>query len=184
VGGDLSGEVETIAIEVKRGSEPFATASGQALGYKVYCNRIYLAALRPKGFDQSELDIAGHLGIGLIQINKDKCRLVLSSPFHTPITRMSLQLLERMALARCQMCGTFFESGDNARRWSKVAREDFGKAFAGEKGMLFWNRELAQRKRKLGVRVVTDGSTFERRYFCPDCIAFVLKELVNVKPPV
>src|ERR1022692_4755739 len=29
VGGDLSGEVETIAIEVTRGAEPFATASGQ-----------------------------------------------------------------------------------------------------------------------------------------------------------
>lgn len=29
VGGDLSGEIETISIEVKRGSEPFATACGQ-----------------------------------------------------------------------------------------------------------------------------------------------------------
>ena len=30
-GGDLSGEVETIAIEVKRGSVPFANACGQTL---------------------------------------------------------------------------------------------------------------------------------------------------------
>ena len=27
VGGDLSGEVESIAVEVKRGTQPFATAS-------------------------------------------------------------------------------------------------------------------------------------------------------------
>jgi hypothetical protein len=44
IGGDLSGEVESIIIEVKRGdSQPFATASGQALGYRVYANRVYLA---------------------------------------------------------------------------------------------------------------------------------------------
>lgn len=38
VGGDLSGEVETIAIEVKRGAFPFANGCGQTLGYKTYAN--------------------------------------------------------------------------------------------------------------------------------------------------
>ena len=38
-GGDLSGEVETIAIGVKRGSFPFANGCGQTLGYSVYPNR-------------------------------------------------------------------------------------------------------------------------------------------------
>ncbi len=52
VGGDLSGEVETIAIEVKRGAEPFATASGQALGYQVYANRVYLADVRETSSSQ------------------------------------------------------------------------------------------------------------------------------------
>src|SRR5207302_7792478 len=46
IGGDLSGEIETIAIEVKRGSEPFAAASGQALWCEVYVNRVYLADVR------------------------------------------------------------------------------------------------------------------------------------------
>lgn len=50
VGGDLSGEVESIVVEVKRGTEPFATASGQALGYRVYVNRIYLADYRLSPF--------------------------------------------------------------------------------------------------------------------------------------
>src|SRR5437870_13771626 len=42
MGGDLSGEVETIAVEVKRGSTPFSNACGQTLGYRVYANRVYL----------------------------------------------------------------------------------------------------------------------------------------------
>jgi hypothetical protein len=48
IGGDLSGEVETVAVEVKRGSTPFANACGQTYGYSVYANRVYLADLRDK----------------------------------------------------------------------------------------------------------------------------------------
>lgn len=185
VGGDLAGEVETIAIEVKRGAAPFATASGQALGYQVYTNRVYLAAVRPTGFDLSELDIAAHLGIGLIQIKGAQCLEVLSSPYHTPITRMSLQLLERLALGKCQLCGSFFDIGDfeigvkKSNRWSNISRENFQRAVANGKGMMFWNRELAERKSRLGLRVHRDGSTYERRYFCPDCIAYVLSAVAN-----
>ncbi len=108
VGGDLSGEVETIAIEVKRGSEPFATASGQALGYQVYVNRVYLADVREKSFSQPEIEIASHLGIGLVQVRGNTCREVLSSPYHRPITRMALELVERLALGQCRLCGSFF----------------------------------------------------------------------------
>src|SRR4051794_14223094 len=68
VGGDFSGEVETIAVEVKRGSTPFTNASGQALGYRVYANRVYLADVRDEPFNQDEILIASTLGIGLIQI--------------------------------------------------------------------------------------------------------------------
>src|SRR4051812_12565036 len=73
IGGDLSGEVETIAIEVKRGAFPFANGCGQALGYKTYANRVYLADKRQDSFTTDELHIASHLGIGLIQIRGNKC---------------------------------------------------------------------------------------------------------------
>ena len=33
IGGDLSGVVEIIAVEVKVGNQPFNTATGQAYGY-------------------------------------------------------------------------------------------------------------------------------------------------------
>src|SRR5271156_4747245 len=77
VGGELSGEVETICIEVKKGAEPFATASGQAFGYRVYGNRVYLADRRMTTFTDDELAIASTLGIGLIQIRDKKCTEVL-----------------------------------------------------------------------------------------------------------
>ena len=182
VGGDLSGQIATYAIEVKRGSEPFATASGQALGYQVYVNRVYLADVREESFKPSEIEIASHLGIGLIQIKGNKCREVLSSPHHVPIHRMSLELLERLALGLCQICGTYFEIGERKRRFSNVARENINKALSGEKGLMFWNRELAARKAKLGIRVAKDSSTYERRFICPDCVYYVLGEVAEFKP--
>lgn len=48
IGGDLSGDVETIAVEVKKTGSPFATTSGQTLGYNVYANRVYFAESRPQ----------------------------------------------------------------------------------------------------------------------------------------
>src|ERR1022692_4799824 len=98
VGGRLSGDIETIAIEVKKGSGLFATASGQALGYQVYVNRVYLAASPENGFNPSEVEIASHLGIGLIQIKGTACREVLSSHHHTPISRMALEVAEKLGL--------------------------------------------------------------------------------------
>src|SRR5271170_3808873 len=50
VGGQLSGNIEIVAIEVKREKTPFANACGQTFGYSVYANRIYLADQRPKSF--------------------------------------------------------------------------------------------------------------------------------------
>jgi hypothetical protein len=177
VGGVLSGEVEIIAIEVKRGSGQFATASGQALGYQVYANRVYLADVRETAFKPSEIEIASHLGIGLIQIKGRKCQEVLSSPYHRPITRMALELMERMTLGKCSICGTFFETGVPRNQWSNLSREKFPKAVDQGKGLMFWNRELAERKSRLGIRVTKDGETYERRFVCPDCILNVFAQI-------
>jgi hypothetical protein len=173
IGGNLSGEVETIAIEVKRGTQPFATASGQALGYEVYANRVYLADVRETEFRPSEIEIASHLGIGLIRIHGSKCREVLSSPYHHPISRMSLELVERMGLGRCQMCGTTFEIGTKANRWLKVSRKSLPCALEKGKGFVFWNFELARRKRTVSDRPTNHGTSTFRRYICPDCVSSV-----------
>lgn len=180
VGGDLSGEVETIAVEVKRGGTPFANASGQTFGYSVYANRVYLADLREDRFTQDETFIASNLGIGLIQIKRKKCFEVLSSPYYRPIPKMQLRLFETLRLGRCQLCNSIFEIGapDGATRYTKVTRENLPKAIEQEKGLMFWNRELAERKARLGIRGKKDGEmTYERRFFCPDCVSSVLSQL-------
>ncbi len=179
VGGDLSGAIETIGIEVKRGSFPFANACGQTLGYRVYVNRAYLADLRDDGFTRDEVQIASNLGIGLVQIRKGKCTEVLSSPFYDPIEKLNLLLLETLRLGRCQLCSSFFETSDpknSSNRFGFVSREDLKRAIENEKGLMWWNREIADRKARLGIRVVSDGSTYERRYICPDCIHYVLSQ--------
>ncbi len=178
IGGDLSGEVESIIIEVKRGdSQPFATASGQALGYRVYANRVYLAEARARPFDENEIQIASHLGIGLIWIKGRGCTEVLSSPSYTPITRLNRLLLEKLALGHCQLCGSVFQIGVRPKRFSNLTREKIGKAIELERGVMFWNREVADRKRRLGIRNSAEENTFERRFICPDCVSGVFSQL-------
>jgi len=179
IGGDLSGEVESIIIEVKRGdSQPFAAASGQALGYRVYANRVYLAEARLKTFNADEIQIASHLGIGLIWIKGRGCTEVLSSPSYTPITRLNRLLLEKLALGHCQLCGSVFKIGeDPKKKFSKMTREKIGKAIELDRGVMFWNREVADRKRRLGIRETKEGFTQERRFICPDCVWSVFSQL-------
>jgi hypothetical protein len=181
IGGDLSGEVETIAVEVKRGSTPFANACGQTFGYSVYANRVYLADLREERFTQDETFIASNLGIGLIQIKGKKCAEVLSSPFYQPITKMQLRLFEALRLGKCQLCGSIFEIGvPEGNNWSKLTRENIKRAIKEEKGLMFWNHEVADRKRRLGIRgSKEDTTTWERRFFCSDCVDAVLAQLYS-----
>ncbi len=181
VGGELSGEVETISVEVKAGTEPFATASGQALGYRVYANRVYLADVREGAFSPPEVEIASYLGVGLIRISNRGCKEELSSPYYKPITRMNLLLLERLGLGTCQLCGSFFvTTRDPKKNWfSELSRKNLQTAAARRKGLLFWNREVADRKDRLGVRLLGDYESYERRFICPDCITHVFADLVQ-----
>jgi hypothetical protein len=177
IGGDLSGEVETIAIEIKRGTSPFATASGQTLGYNVSANRVYLADRRAKSFTQDELQIASHLGIGLIQIRNKKCTEVLSSPFYRPIQRFNFALLENLGLGKCQLCGSFFEIGTIEKTHANLTREKVKQAILKEKGIMFWNEEVATRKDKVGLRPSPQGIVWERRFICPECVRNFISQL-------
>jgi hypothetical protein len=110
IGGDLSGEAETSAVEVKAGRQPFATSAGQADGYSVYAHRCYLVDLRigRQPFNGNEIDIASRLGIGLLALRPKGVREVLSAPRNEPIERLNLELLERLGYARCTIfCATF-----------------------------------------------------------------------------
>jgi hypothetical protein len=180
VGGILSGEIEVVCVEVKRGTEAFATASGQALGYSVYADRVYLADFREEGFKPTELEIASHLGIGLIRISERGCKEVLSSPSHNPIPRMALELIARLGLAKCQFCGTVFECGrDRKNRFSNVTKENVALAVSKNKGLMFWLRALSDRKKELGIGRGHDGFTAEKRFVCPECIQHFFSAVTN-----
>lgn len=169
-GGDFSGEIETIIVEVKRNRQPFATASGQAYGYSIYANRVYLADVRPNGFTQDEIMIANHVGIGLIQIDgRNNCKEVLSSPYFKPLAKFSVQLLHKLGLVKCQFCDTYFSLSDDGRWNSNVTRENVSKAIEEDRGLLFWHRELNERKNKYKSEKRSKGLTYERRYLCPEC---------------
>ena len=174
IGGDLTGEIETIIVEVKRGSEAFATASGQAYGYIVYANRVYLADKRQTSFTALEIQIASHLGIGLIKIDaKNKCSIILTSPYYKPMVKMNADLLEKLRLGKCQLCESYIEIGDDKNRYNFMAKEKINKAIEEEKGVIFWNRQVSTRKEKHGVRIGKENTTYERRFLCSDCIALL-----------
>lgn len=168
IGGYLTGEIETIIVEVKRGTQPFATAAGQTLGYTVYANKVYLADVRDKSFTQDELYIASHLGIGLLSIKKQKVGEVLSSPFYKPITKYNTLLLEKLNLGKCQLCESFFKIGKGKNFLSNMTKK-VDRAIEKEKGIIFWNMEVAKRKGRLGIGKSREGLSYERRYICPDC---------------
>jgi len=175
-GGENSGEIELIVIEVKRGNEPFATASGQAAGYSVYGNRVYLADVREKGFTPGEREIASNLGVGLIQIRgkPPKASEMLSSREHRPITRMWYEMARKLNLYQCRMCGTFVEVEDN---YKNLARDKVLKAVNEEKGFIYWHEELAARRQKMKITPHGPEDSYERRVICAECVSTVLAPL-------
>lgn len=180
VGGDLAGRDEMIAVEVKRGTQPFATCAGQTLGYSIYAEQCYLAEYRPNaGFTSDEEAIARRLGIGLIRIRStSKLEVVLSAPNHEPIERLRNLLNENLGYGRCTICSTLFALGDSPNSFRKVVRQVANKpkalikAVAEEKGIMYWLEE----SEALGGRQVGE-TTYRRRYVCPDCVAALFAHL-------
>ena len=166
IGGELSGEIEIIAVEVKGGNQAFNTATGQAYGYSVYAERCYLADLRPgvKPFTLEEIDIASRLGVGLLAIRTNgNVAEVLTSPLYEPMPRMRAQLIEKLGYSTCTICGSVFHRGEPAQ-WGKYVCRTLQKALEQEKGYVFWLDEVNNRR----------GSPFVynyvRRYMCYDCV--------------
>jgi hypothetical protein len=177
IGGDLSGEIETIIIEVKHDKEAFATASGQTFGYTIYANRVYLADKRENGFTHDEIMIANHLGIGLIQINKNnKCQEILTSPYYRPLKKFNKHFLRKIGYVECQFCNTYFTLGSEFNRYSNVTRENIKKAIKEERGIMFWNRELDLRKAKIKKDSRNKDLTYDTRFICGECTTLLFNK--------
>jgi len=62
-------------------------------------------------------------------------------------------LFEALRLGTCRLCESVFEIGaQEGSNWSNLSRT-LKKAIIDEKGLMFWNYELAERKRKLAAAV-------------------------------
>jgi hypothetical protein len=140
-----------------------------------------LADVREKGFNVDEFQIASYLGIGLIQIRKGKCTEVLSSPFYNPIRRFHFELLDKLGLGKCQLCESFFKTGTLEKAYANLTREKLRKAIQEEKGVMFWNEEVAERKDRVGIRPSPGNTVWERRFICPECIIRFISQLSPTK---
>jgi hypothetical protein len=174
IGGLLTGAFELVAVEVKAGREPFATATGQAYGYSVYADRCYLADCRETRppFSLEEIDIAAALGVGLPSIRGGNrvsrgigITQVLASPKQRPIERLRSLLLYRVGYARCQICGCAFAHGGSSTIDEQLTRPYVKQAYSQELAFVYWLEEINARKRSSGRK-----HNHERRYLCRDCI--------------
>lgn len=171
IGGDLSGRSEVIAVEVKAGRQVFATSAGQAHGYSVMADRCYLADLRSGAtpFSEDEILIASRLRVGLAAIRgSGRIDEVLTAPVNEPIEELRLQVVEKLGLALCALCGILFRRGTSAYDWSGVIksgqRSRLSTAAAKSKGYMWWlHTAAAERDRKKRDLV------YWRRYLCSDC---------------
>ena len=178
VGGDLAGDIEVVAVEVKD-NEPFLKSAGQTLGYGVMADRCYLASV--ERFTRNQRDVAAHLGIGLISISpgtRVRCVEVQSAPKRDAVRLMRLELIERMGFGQCSLCRSFFQiSGKKGVLMQSrfVQREGaenahLQRAFENEVGYAFWVQHVGGQRRDTRSRKRRSGSIHDRRYLCPSCV--------------
>ncbi|MBS3906573.1 MAG: hypothetical protein KGZ49_06005 [Syntrophaceae bacterium] len=173
IGGDLSGAVEILGVEVKAGGQPFNTATGQAFSYSVYADRCYLADVRsaPPYYSLEEVDIASRLGVGLIAIRPSGSVLeILASPQHHPLPDMRAEIIEKLRYAQCTLCGSLFQKGESGSPEKYVSRS-LPKAIANELGFVYWLHEVNDRRKKPLVY------NYIRRYVCSDCVSSIYRPL-------
>jgi hypothetical protein len=165
VGGDVRGDVEVVAVEVKTATSNFGKIMGQALGYSLFAHKCYLATLLGKneGYSEEQKELATRLRVGLLEIRRGatggwKCRESLTSGNHDPQGHQLETLLRRgFNLARCSFCGFFADSSSVTQSWYSAVRK---------KSMyLSWIK--ADRDLLFSRRRTTD---WRRVYVCRDCV--------------
>lgn len=88
---------ELLAVEVKAGGTRFVNYLGQAIGYSLYANEIYLAWKKPRGekITQEEIDISSRFGVGMLHISSDNdISKISSSRKFTPERHFFMQVLQ------------------------------------------------------------------------------------------
>jgi hypothetical protein len=164
VGGDVRGDIEIIAVEVKKSPRNFGKILGQALGYSLFAHKCYLAVpfSKDKDFSLEQKELATRLGVGLLEIRTLygvlRCTEILTSAIHIPQGHQMETLLRRgLGLVRCGLCGFFVDTSNMTTNWQE--------ALDKEKVYLSWrkpDRKLLFSRRRKG--------DWRRLYICSDCV--------------
>lgn len=114
IGGQFYDALELVGIEVKRTEKVSVKDINQALGYGRYVDRAYLAS--PGGFRDKVIHEAARYGLGLLTLEPDKkkrkVRVVLTAGVAQPHPEQRAELLKRLWVRQCRLCGVFFEVYD------------------------------------------------------------------------
>jgi len=175
VPGDLSADTEFICIEVKKGTQPFLNALGQASAYSIYGDYSYLADYRPDApYSEEERVLAERLGIGLIRINRQLgISLVSTARRCYPVENFRLRIADQLGYVRCVMCATFFPRSDGKKNWGNLqrhieSRQRMLEGIADGKGLVFWPDDASRQDVTHKVRH-NDDLNYNRRFMCNTC---------------
>jgi len=147
IGGKWSGDVEIIAVEVKKKKGNFGKYLGQALGYSLFAHKCYLAIPIKKGdFSLEEREMANRLGVGLLKIKRKIVEEVLTSRYFQPIENLILHVLNQMKYSKCNICGVV-KSLKHTSDPRRAIRENSMLSFDNVVGIfnLYDNRETVER---------------------------------------
>ncbi len=110
---DEKTEIETIGVEVKIDKIPISANFGQAKGYTLFCDKMFFASLdkvdgKDRKFSDDDIEIARHLGIGLIQIQRNgvgyTCKEVLDAPKCESMKKYYDYTLRSKKFFTCKSC--------------------------------------------------------------------------------
>jgi len=107
VGNRVSNEIEIVAIEVRDKQNVSVRDVQDAHAYTQYAHKCYLATTST--IEIQDERCAEKRGIGLLQINDRQVKEVLSPQIKTPDFSMMMKFLRVLDVAKCPICGTFFE---------------------------------------------------------------------------
>ena len=185
VPGDLSADTEFICIEVKRGTQPFLNALGQASAYSIYGDYSYLAEYRPNApFSEEERVLAERLGIGLIRIDSRFASSLVSTARRChPVENFRLRIADQLGYVRCVICTTFFPRSHGNLAWGNIQRQTENRArmiegIAEGKGLAFWPDDASKHDLTHSSRH-KDDLKYNRRFMCNTCSSLFLSPQMN-----
>lgn len=173
--GDFSADTEFICIEVKKGTQPFLNALGQASSYSIYGDYSYLADYRPNGpFSEIERVLAERLGVGLIRIDSRlSVSLISTARRCQPDENFRLKIADQLGFVRCVMCTTFFGRNRENRNWGNLQKHVDNRAkmissVGDGKGIYFYSDDASSNDVTHDTRHSGDR-IYNRRFMCNTC---------------